>query len=327
MYNPYEFQNDLSRSQSEIGNMISGRAEQLKTMQTPGILKKAEALKKKGQALQKGAQDVQSAIELGLGAPMGPVVAQKIINPVIDKISAKFPSLGKRIAQGKGVISDIKGQVQKIGGQLTKNNPIRSIQDEVQGRVGGTQVAPEEQSGLDFMRENMGGFRVPTRVEQTVQETDVDRSGVSNEQDMANQKDLFEDSPVNFVGKEGDGGETKNAEVALETKTGEPAAPDVAPSVSTTADVDTGIADVAVDAVDTGLGAVAAADAWNPIGWIIGAGLAIGGITEAVGAVNDQAKATADQAMADNVKLPQQAPVNFAGSLVTPIQNSVGRTQ
>tara|TARA_R110000824_G_scaffold102588_4_gene244055 strand:+ start:1486 stop:2409 length:924 start_codon:yes stop_codon:yes gene_type:complete len=307
MYNPYEFQNDLSRSQSEVGSMISGRAEQLKTMQTPGILKKAEALKKKGQALQKGAQDVQSAIELGLGAPMGPVVAQKIINPVIDKISAKFPSLGKRIEQGKGIISDIKGQVQKIGGQLTKNNPIRSIQDEIQGRVGGAQVAPEEQSGLDFMRENMGGFKVPTRVEETVSKT---VGPLNSAEDMENERALFGD------------GETKGEDVIAN------ATPDVAPSVSTAADVDTGIADVAVDtAVDTGLGAVAAADAWNPIGWIIGAGLAIGGITEAVGAVNDQAKATADQAMADSVKLPQQAPVNFAGSLVTPIQNSVGRTQ
>jgi hypothetical protein len=80
-------------------------------------------------------------------------------------------------------------------------------------------------------------------------------------------------------------------------------------------------------AVDTGLAAVASADAWNPIGWIIGAGLAIGGIAEAVGAVGDQAKATADQATADQVKLPQQAPVNFAGVTVAPVQNALARTQ
>ena len=194
----------------------------------------------------------------------------------------------------------------------------------VQSRVGGAQVAPEEQSPLDFMRENMGGFRVPTRVEEAVQNqssrlqqiTAADKSGMSNEEDMANQKELFGD---------GDGGETKGVDL------GDTAVPDVVPSttVSTTSTtaLDTTLDTGADVAVDTGLGAVAAADAWNPIGWIIGAGLAIGAVTEAVGAVGDQAKATADQAMADSVKLPQQAPVNFAGSLVTPIQNSLARTQ
>ena len=109
-------------------------------------------------------------------------------------------------------------------------------------------------------------------------------------------------------------------------------APDVVPSTTASTTAGTTAGEIAGDtgadvAVDTGLGAVAAADAWNPIGWIIGAGLAIGAVTEAVGAVGDQAKASADQATADQVKLPQQPPVNFAGSLVTPIQNSLARTQ
>ena len=110
-----------------------------------------------------------------------------------------------------------------------------------------------------------------------------------------------------------------------------------APAVeSTVADTgaDTEAVDTAVDvgevgaeAGETGLAAVAAADAWNPIGWIIGAGLAIGGIAEAASSVGDQAKASVAQKVADQVKLPQQRAVDFAGSTVVAVQNSLARTQ
>ena len=87
MDNAFAFQNDLTRSGEEMQQMIAGRASRLKEIEAPGLLKKAKALQKRGQDIAKSAQDVQSAIELGIGAPAGAAFGKVVTNPAIQRLA------------------------------------------------------------------------------------------------------------------------------------------------------------------------------------------------------------------------------------------------
>ena len=73
------------------------------------------------------------------------------------------------------------------------------------------------------------------------------------------------------------------------------------------------------------LAGVAAANAFDPIGWVIGAGLAIGGLVEGVSAMADSAQANAQEKVADAIPLPKSPPINFAGKIVVPVNSAVGQ--
>ena len=67
----------------------------------------------------------------------------------------------------------------------------------------------------------------------------------------------------------------------------------------------------------------AVADSLGPVGWLVGAGLAIAGVVSAVGSSNDNAAANQQQHLADAVQLPKSPAVNFAGKLVVPVHSAV----
>ena len=79
------------------------------------------------------------------------------------------------------------------------------------------------------------------------------------------------------------------------------------------------------DVIEGAVGAAAAADAWNPVGWVLGIGLAIGSIVEGVNAAGDTAAANQQQHLADAVHLPKSPPINFAGKIVVPVQSAIGQ--
>ena len=377
--NPYAYETDLSRSQGEFSSMMDNMQGRLDALQKPALLEKAKALKKRGQDLQKKAQDVQSSIELGLGAPLGPVVSKQIIQPA-SKYAKKF--LGDRIAKAgekaKSIVGNLKSKSDGIlnrGSTPTRSGPIKGeeteegtgLEDMKGGEFGGsaprTMPAVAERAELkpfEFGQSNRTAFGSKFRKAST--ETDLFPSEQKEADDGESKSDPFET-------KSGEGGEgapeaqtyiRDRAPVKFNQETGKLNVPstgneaeelsDLAPKPSAVIEgvggdvskatniaktllsggedaakvAKTALVGGAEGAEDT-LAGVAAANAFDPIGWVIGAGLAIGGLVEGVSAMADSAQANAQEKVADAIPLPKSPPINFAGKIVVPVNSAVGQ--
>jgi hypothetical protein len=436
MNDPFAYQNDLTNAASEMDGYFRGRAGALVEAQKGPLAEKAKALLKRGQDIAKAAQDTQSAIELSLGAPIGPVIVKNIVQPLINKVSEKLggTKIGKAVQGGidkiktkisgtvenfrdlarqgeegvqkaatsvrgavddaksgvDGVVGDAKDSLEDAKGAITdsldqenrlklkglEDEPgielksglrnrgddagrdgqeldegdafqnIQPVVDEDRGELDGSEMKVGEGEGnivegdgfssnavrnsvnntFDKMQ-NEGQFEDETKEESMFGEEKVEfedplknpgADSVANNasSEISNVTDA-ESKASDNVANEGESsvqeaGIDGAADTAAE---GADAGADIAADVGT---------DVAVEGTVEGtLGAVAAADAWNPVGWLVGAGLAIGGIVSAVGASNDDAGANQQQHLADAVQLPKSPAVNFAGKLVVPFRSAV----
>ena len=146
MNDPFAYQNDLTNAASEMDGYFRGQAGALAEAQKTPLAEKAKALAKRGQDIAKAASDTQSAIELGLGAPMGPVITKTIVQPIFDKLGQT--KIGQSI---KGGIESLKGKVQgvtdKVQGVVNKvkgaaqdaANEAKSISMKAQGSLSDAQ--------------------------------------------------------------------------------------------------------------------------------------------------------------------------------------------
>ena len=418
MNNPFAYQNDLTNAASEMEGYFRGRAGALVEAQKGPLAEKAKALLKRGQDIAKAAQDTQSAIELSLGAPIGPVIVKNIVSPIINKVSEKLggTKIGKAVQGGidkiktkisgtvenfrdlarqgeegvqkaassvRGTIDEAKsgvegaideakssfedakgsldqenrlklkgledepgielksglrnrGDVGEGGQELDEGNAFQNIKpvvDEDRGELDGSEMKVGEGEGNTFggtenegkvyldmdeaRGEAQGGkgmfgeekiqFEDPLKNPGADSVANNASSEISNVTDAESKADNVAESSVQEAGVDG----------------AEEGAADAGTDIGADIGADVG-ADVAVEAgTDATLGAVAAADAWNPVGWLLGAGLAIGGIVSAVGASGDDAAANQQQHLADAVQLPKSPAVNFAGRLVVPFRSAV----
>jgi len=388
MDSQFAYQNDLTRSGEEMNQLIAGRAERLKAIQAPDLLKKAKALTKRGQDIQKSAQDLQSAIEMGVGAPAGAAIAKTITNPLIKRlasttvgkaVSGKVENVvegvkdaGKTIARKVGDVGDEIGEeasqrIAALGEELPK---LASKAGQIASKAGSwiKQAGSEARQGIsDLGRkiaannagvgevgeppvtqafrgggsravqvENSGNIqggstqpRTREDMENRGRDDPTDGSeGKGDDVDGPSQTDATE-SKVQDADEEVEGGEggiedaTEQAGKGL-LDAGESGAKSLIKSA--VPDILGDVGEGGLDgAIEGGVGAVAAADAWNPIGWVLGLGLAIGSVVEGVNAANDTAAANQQQHLADAVHLPKSPPVNFAGKLVVPVANSLAQ--
>ena len=81
--------------------------------------------------------------------------------------------------------------------------------------------------------------------------------------------------------------------------------------------------DGGADAAVSTLGGVAAADWWNPVGWVLGLAAAGVGIYSAVEAVDDNAAGKKVGAAAAGIKPAYSPPTSFAGRYVVPVNNAL----
>lgn len=391
------YENDLTRANDEMTNIFSQRAEKLKALQAPGILEKAKALQKRGQDIAKSAQDVQSAIELGLGAPVGPVIDKMVIQPAIAKLRGTSigQSIEKKVGDARDAVEEVKGkatgwlkqagtevrsQGQKAVDAATEEfnnmgNKVSGAVDSVKARVGeaksnvedfaeskgddGTieRFAPPDEEGLP--PQNFS--RVTGKPRQYDEETGEGRFGeltgkegeagelktvelpnIRSLDDLRkNDKLPDEADPTEAESKniedlmkgEGDPASTSTTVTQTSSSAGEGGGDAAVQSGSAEAETGETIADTTlegageavVDAAGATFGEAAAAAAGGPIGWLIGAGLAIGGIVEAVNSIGDTAAANQQQHLADAVHLPKSPPVNFAGKVVVAVNNAVAQ--
>ena len=384
----FAYQNDLTRAGEEMNSLIAGHAEKLKALQAPALLEKAKALTKRGQDVLKSAQDIQSAIETGIGAPAGAAFGKVITNPVVNKlaqttvgkaISGKVENLaeglkdaGRTIVRKVGDVSDELGEaasqkVAELGEELPK---LAGRASQVVSKAGAwiKQAGSEARQGISDLgtriaQNNAGvgeegepavtqAFRGGGRAAGQGEEFSGSIQGSTQPRTQEDMDNRGRD-PVDEEGKGDDGdapSETKTDAVeskvqdADEEVEGEEGGIDDAVDQAGKGLLDAGesgaksliknaagnilgdVGEGAADgAIDAGVGSVAAADAWNPIGWVLGIGLAIGSVVEGVSAANDTAAANQQQHLADAVHLPKSPPVNFAGKLVVPVANSLAQ--
>ena len=294
------YQNDLMRANNEMTNYLQGRVAAEKNASQKGILEKAADLRKKGDDLQKSAQEVQKAVELGLGSTFGPKVVNKLVKPIATSLSetkvGRF--IGSKITNARqGVNNNFfnRGSESRLSG----DRAVRGEEAEGDRPVPGSQDLEEVKPGVWRARDTARtGRGLNTGRGQNVE---LGKMG----------KNKGEDVEVS---------ETKSAQAEATTE-------NAANDANALVDAEKGATgtEEAATVVEGGLEATAAADAWNPVGWILGAGLAVTAIVEGVESGNDNAAAQQQQHLADAVQLPKSPPVNFAGKLVVPVSSAVAQ--
>jgi len=424
--NPYAYETDLSRSQGEFAGMIGNMQARLDALQKPALLEKAKAMKKRGQDLAKKAQDVQSSIELGLGAPLGPVVSKNIIQPAskyAGKVAKKY--LGDRVEKAgekiKGVAQDLKSKAEGLFNRGSA--PIRGVTEPEPitkgGEFGANNMRDLEMSGKEARfvatpRRLAEGEDMESKYDnqtgQPITEVDETKSSVAEGKDSAGEAEDFTRPGESALGRRVGGGRvdkwswdedaldsaptravptdlqplhgggeddfvleaptratpeaalaptraapeaTAAPEASLESNVGKQISglqqlgsgpegavnaakgiTDPAEALGTVAQdgvkpatkaLVAGAEELGDDTVDATLGAVAGANAFDPIGWVIGAGLAIGGLVEGISSMADSAKANTQEKVAAAIPLPKSPPINFAGKLVVPVNSAVGQ--
>ena len=135
MNNPFAYQNDLTNAASEMDGYFRGQAGALAEASKAPLAEKAKALAKRGQDIAKAASDTQSAIELSLGAPMGPVITKTIVQPLYDKF--KGTKVGKALEDGAQKIKDrITGTAKNIQDKLrTGEDSLNKVVSRAKGAV------------------------------------------------------------------------------------------------------------------------------------------------------------------------------------------------
>jgi hypothetical protein len=375
MNSAFSYQNDLTRSGQEMEALMNERAEHIKAIQAPGLLEKSKALQKRGQDVLKSAQDLQSAIEMGVGAPAGAAIGKQITNPAIKAladskpgkfVSGKIDELGEKV---RGVIKDVGKRAGKEVVTVAKKVPGWIKQAGSEARQGlsdlGRKIAANnagegeagEPSVTQAFRPNQssindgGGARVvPEGENKEFDENDFNpQTAPRSQESMDNRgRDPMEGEASEGKGDDGEAKVEENADEAEEDvggrlknifKTGEDQVGDVldGPGANVLKGAGDEVLDeagniaakvggaVVEDGAEAAVGAVAAADAWNPVGWVLGIGLAIGSIVEGVNAAGDTAAANQQQHLADAVHLPKSPPINFAGKIVVPVQSAIGQ--
>jgi len=299
MNNPYEYQTDLGGYNSELNSIINQRAERLATIRSGMEYKrssKVAQLQSKAGGLESSAREF---LEGGIGGGLG---AKEMIQG--------FPNVKKGYANLKKSVNFVK----------KKYNEYKANQDNQ-----ADDTANEEQ---------------PVQEDETQSPVEEQEppSQTSNLNSADREVDIFEGTgrdgtnPSDYArGQAGQRVRTKlddeaNQETATEETQGETdATGDV---TGETGDVTGDVADDLVDdtlkTIGTDLGESSALDWLGPIGWVVGAGMAVAGVVEEVNKAQAAERAT-EQAnkvrkQVINPKLPQS---NFSGSYVAPVKTTV----
>lgn len=295
MNNPYEYQTDLGGYNSELNSIINQRAERLATIRSGMEYKRASKvaqLQSKAGGLESSAREF---LEGGIGGGLG---AKEMISG--------FPNVRKGYANLKKSVNFVKkkyneykaNQDNQADDTANEEQPVQ--EDETQSPV--EEQEPPSSSGDVEMTES----RTPYGGD--FEDTNSSPFTRSVEQDPETSARRLQTSNATE--------ETQGETDATGDVTGE--------TGDVTGDVADDLVDDTLKTIGTDLGESSALDWLGPIGWVVGAGMAVAGVVEEVNKAQAAERAT-EQAnkvrkQVINPKLPQS---NFSGSYVAPVKTTV----
>ena len=311
MNNPYEYQTDLGGYNSELNSIINQRAERLAAVRSGMEYRrdsKVAQLQSKAGGLESSAREF---LEGGIGGGLG---AKELISGA-PNIRKGYANLKKGVNFVKRKFNEYKAnQTNQADDTANEEQPVQ--EDETQSPVE-EQEPPSQTSNLSSADREVDIFEGTGR--DGTNPSDYARGQAGQRvraklDDEANQETATEETQGETDATDDVTGETSDV-------TGDVTG-DVTSNV--TSDVTDDVVDDALKTIGTDLGESSFLDWLGPIGWAVGAGMAVTGVVEEVNKAQAAERATeeANKVRKQNIN-PSIAPVNFSGSYVAPVKTTV----
>ena len=301
--NPYQYQNDLGGYNSEINSIINRRAERLNVMRSGMEYKRASKvaeLEDKSRGLESSAREF---LEGGIGGGLG---AKEMIQG--------FPNVKKGIASFKKSVKFVRNKYNQY--KSNQQNQADDTANEEQPEETETTQTPVEEQEPPSQTSNLNSADREVDIFEGTGRDGANPSDYSRGEagqrvrtkldDEGNQETATEETP-------------EETEAATDDVTGETS--DITSNI--TKDVTDDVVDDTLKTIGTDLGESSVFDWLGPLGWVVGAGMAVAGVVEEVN------KAQASERASEQANIARKQTINpslpkpdFSGSYVAPVATS-----
>ena len=320
------YQNDLSTLNNDFSSIHNRYADKLAGLHNTGMMNRASDLAKQSADLVLKGQDIAHAVEGGIGSVGAKHLVDQVIKPfsrkVASAIQSRFggggesapapetdpaaPSNAATPDGGSNTGADADsggGQEMSFRGNKPTNQFTRDGYDSKTGLKSDPQADPTDGSKPSSVNDDGYG------------ETKTSEGGQG--ESKSNWREGSENATDDAAGDADGLGD------ALADAGGDAASDAAATAASAAADALAAAGTTAAETVASAAAEIAAADWWNPVGWVAAAVAAGGGIYAGVEAGESAFKAgeAGKKAAGDmNYKVPSQG--NLAGRYITPVLNN-----